>query len=280
MQNQVIFKSAAGRDAILDIYDSVLARWQVPYRPLELPTRYGRTFAIASGIESTPPLVLLHGSGSNSAMWIGDFPLYTSKYRVYAVDIPGEPGKSEAVRAPLKGPACEQWLVDVLDALRVDKTALVGISLGAWFALKFATANPERVDKLVLLCPSGIVTQKVSFTLLAALMMLTGRRGIERMTRIVNGNQAVPEEAIRYTRLIMENFNPRMDIMPLFSDEELGRLCMPVLLIVGAKDALLPSRKTARRLSGLLPHAEVVLLPESGHVLIDQSKRVMRFLSS
>ena len=52
MQNQVIFKSAAGRDAILDIYDSVLARWQVPYRPLELPTRYGRTFAIASGIAS------------------------------------------------------------------------------------------------------------------------------------------------------------------------------------------------------------------------------------
>jgi pimeloyl-ACP methyl ester carboxylesterase len=280
MRNQVIFKSAAGRDAILDIYDSVLARWRLPYQAMELPTRHGRTFVITSGVESAPPLVLLHGSGSNSAMWIGDFPEYASKYRVYAVDIPGEPGKSEAVRAPLKGPTCEQWLADVLDALKVDKTALVGISLGAWFGLKFATANPERVDKLALLCPSGIAAQKVSFTLLAVLMMLTGRWGIERMTRIVNGNQAVPEQAIHYTHLIMENFSPRMDIMPLFSDEELRCLCMPVLLIVGAKDALLPSRKTARRLSRLLPHAEVVLLPESGHVLIDQSKRVLRFLSS
>jgi pimeloyl-ACP methyl ester carboxylesterase len=68
-------------------------------------------------------------------------------------------------------------------------------------------------------------------------------------------------------------------MMPLFEDEELKRLEMPVLVIVGEKDALLHSRKTAERLSRLLPQATIEVLPDQGHVLIGLQERVLAFLT-
>jgi len=70
----------------MDQYDALLARWPVPYTTLGIASRYGATFVAASGSESAPPLVLIHGAGSNSAMWAGDVGEYSRHYRVYAVD--------------------------------------------------------------------------------------------------------------------------------------------------------------------------------------------------
>lgn len=110
MKNQAVFKSEEGKNAILTVYDSLLNRWPVPYETMNIPTRYGNTFVIACGEKSDPPLVLLHGTSSNSAIWIGDVVEYSRDYRVYTVDIPGEPGKSAAVRYDLTGPAHTEWL--------------------------------------------------------------------------------------------------------------------------------------------------------------------------
>lgn len=279
MKNRPIFKSIASKQAILERYDSILEQWPVPYETLTIPTQYGNTFVIACGDPLAPPLVLLHGSSSNSAMWIGDVTTYHHHYRVYALDIPGEPGKSEAVRFDLNGPDPAIWLLEVFTGLSIDQAALLGISLGGWLALKFATTYPERVEKLVLLCPAGVAPQKASFTLQTVALMFFGQWGIDRLIKIVNGNQPIPVEALEYTKLIANSFNPRIETIPIFSDEDLRRLRMPVLLIVGEKDALLPSKKTAARLSNLLPHLTLNVMPESGHVLINLAAPIMDFLS-
>jgi pimeloyl-ACP methyl ester carboxylesterase len=70
----------------------------VPYEKISLETSYGSAFAIACGEKSLPPLFLLHGSSSNSAMWISDAAEYAKHFRVYALDLPGEPGRSAEVR--------------------------------------------------------------------------------------------------------------------------------------------------------------------------------------
>ena len=124
---------------------------------------------IASGEKTAPPLILLHGSGSNAVSWAGDVAQYSLSFRVYAVDIPGEPGKSAEKRFPWDGPAYAEWLEDILDELQINKTTLLGLSQGGWIAIKFAVCDPERVDKLVLLAPGGIVPTKVSFILAAIL---------------------------------------------------------------------------------------------------------------
>jgi pimeloyl-ACP methyl ester carboxylesterase len=278
MQSQPIFKSAAGRNSILTVYDSILSQWPLAYETQMIPTRRGNTHVIACGDKSAPPLILMHGSSSNSLMWIGDVGEFCRHYRVYALDILGEPGKSEAVRHELTGPAYVEWLEDILKTLNLKQATFLGISLGAWMALKFATAHPDRVEKLVLLCPSGIGPQKSSFLISIILLMFMGEWGKKRLLRKINGKSPIPEEAIAYSKFIGAHFNPIMAALPIFSDTELTCLQMPLLVIVGARDVLLHSKKTAARLTKLLPQAAVKLLPEAGHVLINMGGEIMKFL--
>lgn len=94
MNTHTYFKSPEGEKAIMTFYDSMLAQWPVPYETHQIDTGLGPTFVIASGEKTAPPLMLLHGSTSNSLTWAGDVAAYSRYYRVYAVDTPGEPGKS------------------------------------------------------------------------------------------------------------------------------------------------------------------------------------------
>lgn len=259
-------------------YDAVLERWPVPYQRIMLPTRCGNTFIIASGEETFPPLILLHGASSNSSAWVADFPEFTRYFRVYAVDIPGEAGKSTQNRPSWNGPAYAEWLEDVLDGLQIEKAVLLGISQGGWMALKFAVCYPERVRKLVLLAPGGVVPARASFLLRAIPLSFLGRWGAEKLNRIVFGRQPMDAEAIQIMDAILTYFKPRIEKQPIFTDEELLRLKMPTLLVAGEQDALIDPVKTAQRLRALLPDLQVKLLPDTGHVLHHLAEEITPFL--
>ena len=261
-------------------YDALLARWPVPCTRLDVASRYGTTFVIASGNESAPPLVLIHGACSNSALWAGDVGQYSHRYRVFAVDLLGEPGKSAPVRPDWHGPAYAEWLGDVLDALKVERAILIGLSQGGWTALKFATSRPERVAKLVLLTPGGITPDRISFALRAIPLSFLGRWGIERINRMVFGPQPIPAEVNEVTTLIMTHFKPRIGVLPIFSDEALQRLTMPTLLLIGQNDALRDARKVAARMRKLVPELTAKIIPQAGHVLYDTPSHIMPFLAA
>jgi len=163
--------------------------------------------------------------------------------------------------------------------LQLQKVSFVGISLGAWMAVGFSTKYPLKVEKLVLLCPSSIGSQKISFMLKAIPLMLFGKWGSNKIARLVNGNQEIPREALDYTRLISKHFNIRTEPVPIYKDEELKQLSMPILVYAGDKDVLLNSKETINRISLLLPHANTNLLIGYGHVLINFKSEIIDFLS-
>ena len=280
MNTKLIYKSPAGEEAVMALYDSLLARWPVPCETLNIPTRHGNTFVIASGEKSSPPLVLLHGSNANSITWSNDVIEYISHYRVYAIDTLGEPGKSAPNRPKWDSLAYAEWLDDVFDYLNLEKVSLIGMSQSGWIALKFTTYKPERVGKLVLLCPDGVTPARLSFVLRAIPLSLLGRWGIKPIKRIVFGNEPLHEEVDEYVTLIMRHFKSRIDAQPIFSDEELQRLTMPTLLLVGAQDALFDSEKTAARMQKLVPHLTATILPEFGHVLYNTTTQIIPFLAN
>lgn len=280
MQTKRAFKSQEGKAAVLKFYDSLLEEWPLPNERFYVETRFGSTFIISTGEKDAPPLILLHGSGFNSIMWLGDTREYSRNYRVYAVDIPGEPGRSNENQLPFKGSAFAEWLLDVFKALKLEKASLIGISLGAWLSTKFSVSYPEKVDKLVLLCPAGIGRQKTSFLFKAMIYMLFGEKGMDKLYNQINGNQSLPEVALQYQKLIGKNFNFRREVIPLFSDLELKQLAMPVILFVGEKDIMLHSVATANRLRNLLPHAKINVLPGAGHTLINLTEQIISFLKS
>ena len=276
MTASAIYRTEAGRRDIQARYAEYLDNWPVPAEHHTVPTREGDTFVLASGREDAPPLVLLHGSGSNAAMWAGDVAAWSEHFRVLAVDVVGEPGRSAESRPPLDSLA--PWLDDVMDHFGLAAAAFVGASLGGWLATDYATKRPHRVAKLGLLCPGGIGGQKIGFLVKALLYKPFGAWGAHRSIKAATGVH--DPEVADYLVTIFRHFRPRYDRLPVFSDETLKALTMPVLAIVGARDAMLDSRGTAERLRRAVPHAAVTVLPEVGHAVLGQTGPVLDFLSS
>lgn len=276
-----IYKSPAGERAVAERYRELLDRWPVPNEQLRVPTREGETFVVASGPADAPPVLLLHGSTANTVMWSQDVAAWSTSFRVYAVDMIGEPGLSAPARPPLASEAYARWLDDVLTGLGLTTVALVGVSLGGWLAMDFATRCPDRVDRVVLLNPSGIGRQRFGFLFKAMLLSLLGERGLRRTLEIAAA--PIPPEALRGTEiadltvLIARHFRPRMGKIPVFSDDALLALPMPVLVIVGAHDTLLDATDTARR-AATIPHATVRVLPDAGHIIWGQTDEIDEFL--
>lgn len=275
----MIYKTEAGEREILRRYKQTLARWPVPAEHVRVPTREGETFVLVCGPEDAPPLLLLHGSGSNAAMWMGDVTVWAKHFRVHAVDMIGEPGLSAQSRPPLDSSAYALWLDDVLDHFGLERAAVTGASLGGWLALDYATRRPGRVEKLALLCPGGVGRQKVGFLVKALLYKPFGQWGMRRSLKVVAGVDAheTPEIA-EYLTVTFTHFLPRRDRLPVFTDEALRRLTMPVLVIVGAHDAMFDSHGTAERLRRAVPHATVTVLPEVAHSIIGQTQPILDFL--
>ena len=280
MNNTSHYKTPAGESAVMALYDKALAQWPVPYTTLEVETRHGRAFTIASGEPGAPALILLHGAGSNSIIWGADVVKYSRQHRVYAVDLPGEAGRSAPNRPDWKGPAFAEWLQDVLDGLGVQQATLAGISQGGWTALKFATSYPERVSKLALLCPGGVTPDRLSFVFTVMRLSLMGRRGEDQLMRTLYGSQPITPEALEITHLMLTQFKGRMGVLPIFSDAQLRRLLVPVLLLLGGQDPLRPSPRIAARLQALLPHVTTVILPKAGHVLLNTTSHILPFLAA
>jgi pimeloyl-ACP methyl ester carboxylesterase len=130
-----IYASAAGGRAVQRRYREILGLWPIPNERLTIQTREGDTFVVTCGPQDAPPLLLLHGSGGNTAMWMGDVADWGQDFRVYAIDLVGEPGLSAPSRPRLASEAYALWLDDVLRALDVPRVSIVGVSLGGWLAL-------------------------------------------------------------------------------------------------------------------------------------------------
>jgi pimeloyl-ACP methyl ester carboxylesterase len=281
-----IYKSPAGERAVKERYQAFLRYWPVPNEKLRVPTGAGETFVIASGKPNAPPLVLLHGSGFNSVSWMGDVATWAENFRVYAVDIIGHPGFSAPARPPYDSDAYAQWLDDVLTSLGPGKYSIVGISLGGWIATDFAIRRPDRVARLVLLCPGGIGREKISMLKLFLIilpLLAIGALGRRKAMQIMLGGEALPDsKAARaladFMSLISRHFRHNLAKVTRFEDEALRRITRPLLLIVGGRDAMIDSTETRNRVTTNIATAQIEYLPDAGHALFGYTKAVDTFL--
>jgi len=277
-----VYRSKEAAWAVEAQYRRVLDRWPVAKAELHLQTRQGSTFVLASGPEAAPPVLLLHGSQANSAAWLPDITLWSTRFRVFAIDMIGEPGFSARVRPELAGDAHALWLDDVLQGLELERAAIVGTSLGGWLALDYASRRLAAVQALALICPAGIGRQK-NFLLRAMALLLLGPWGKRKVRELVFGPapKILPEAFEPIAELmntLPRAIKPRVVRIPRLTDAQLRELTVPVLAIIGGRDALLDSRDTRARLQLAVQHAEICFIENGYHFLPDQASRVMDFL--
>lgn len=273
-----IYRSETGRREIEESYRRLLAEAPVALRTRLVETRQGLTHLIEAGAPDDEAVLLLHGSASNSAAWLGDIPAWSREFRVIAADMPGHPGLSEARPLTLAGDAAADWLSALLAVIGAEPVRLVGVSLGAWVALDFACRYPDRVRALSLLSPGGLARARGSFLWKALPLALLGDWGSDRVQRMVFRPVEVPDAVLEFARLVSRHYRPMTERVPVLSDAELGRLRMPVQFFGGTEDALLRARESAERLARLVPHAQVHLLGGQGHAILGQTEAILAFL--
>jgi pimeloyl-ACP methyl ester carboxylesterase len=279
-----LFRSEAGRKIIHEQYRSVLDKWPVPGQELRIPTCQGETFVVACGPETAPPVILLHGGGNTSAMWSRSIRAWAENFRIYAIDIIGEPGFSAPARPSFRSDAYALWMDDLWTALRLTRASIVGASIGGLLALDYAIKRPGNLHTLVLLAPAGIAHVRLRYLASALPLFFLGSWGRRKALELVMGLPAeemtpAAEDFLKSCELILTHHVIRTQPLPVFSDRLLRRLTMPVLAIVGARDIVFSAKTTRRRLQACVSKTKVVWLPTAGHGLTDQTQAVLEFLS-
>ena len=280
MKKTGIYKSEKGREEVLQFYGHLLGDWPTSNEKREVLTKYGTTFVIESGQKDAPVLVLLHGSATNSAMWKEDARVYSKNFLVVAIDIPGEAGRSSENRIPYQHGEHADWLMDLFQQLEIEEAIVVGCSTGGWVALDFTLKYPDRVSKLVLLASAGLSPIKLGSVFKIMMVSVFGRWGFEQVNKMVYGNLEIEPVVLQFAELLKQDFNPRTDPLPIFSDAQLQQINCPVLFMGGDADCFYNSEKSARRLQKSCSNAICVILPNTGHVLTDTVSIIYPFIKN
>lgn len=214
-------------------------------------------------------------------MWMREVVVWSTEHRVHAVDVIGDAGRSSPSRPPLESDAHALWLGDVMDALGVQRAAIVGASLGGGLALDLAIRAPDRVGSLVLITPARIADKNTIGWALP--LLLLGPWGARKVRERIVGAlaTAVTDDERRFaafTDSIFNGMRPRTEGAPAVTDEQLAQLAVPVLVLLGADDVTMDSARIKLRIERHVPTAEVVVFPDTRHYLGDQSATIAAFL--
>lgn len=278
---------------------STQARSMAPWPPLEaharrvaLPRSGVSLFLYDTGPAEAPSLLLIHGLGSEADTWRHVVPRLASRFRIIAVDLPGF-GRSDKPRRAYTVPFFCDTLVELLDALGIARTGLVGHSLGAVIAHFAALQRPERVERLVLVDGSLFApSQKLDVATLLFLMPGVGEALYRRFQRDANAayrslepyyghlgglpesereflyrrvNERVADDAQR--RAFFSAFRRLALWLPRQQSglrERLANPAVPTLVVWGEADRVNPVAN-GRALGAVQPSARLVIVPGAGH---------------
>ncbi len=232
-----------------------------------------------------PPLVLLHGFTGATTTWTPLLPRLATEHDAIAIDLPGH-GRSSAP-ASADRYALTRFaddLLRVLDALAIDRVALLGYSMGGRAALRFALHAPDRIAALVLESTSpGIADAARRAERRESDRALANEIERDGVSAFVRRWETLPLWASQHTlpasvRSRLRAQREANDAAGLASslrgagageDEpvlpQLGTIKAPVLLVAGALDAAYVA--AAGQMADALPNARLTVVPDAGHAV-------------
>ena len=285
-------------------YDGLVAKITVPFESGYAQTRFGRTHYLVSGPPDAPPIILIQGVAGSAPLWRYQLRDLSQQFRVYALDTVGQPGRSDPNPPSFLDDSYSLWLRDVLDDLRIERAHVGGISAGGWLALKFGLFAPDRVRKVVMSGPTGLMRASLpvkiwfnnwirkpkqvdaleeSLTARSYSPSSQGRAHDQQIARAM----ALATKHYRVDRSLgiydprTRRVNPlaglrvmRAFFLPM-PDAELRRFAVPGLLVLGEHETLYDPKSAAARVRRLMPTVETRIIPGVGHtVLYDRPEEV------
>ena len=219
------------------------------------------------------PVVLLSNSlGATRAMWDPQVPALAEHFRVVRYDTRGH-GQSPAPAGPYSIDDLVDDVVALLDRLGVVRASFAGLSLGGMTGMRLAAREPERVDRLALLCTSAKTDPQPFLDRAAAVRA----GGTAPLAPTIAGRWLTPGYAAEHRDLVA-----RLEAMIAGCDDEgyaacaevvaridlradLARISAPTLVISGADDLALPPDHQKAIADGI-PGAELLTVGPGAHL--------------
>ncbi|MGK0376040.1 MAG: pimeloyl-ACP methyl ester carboxylesterase [Arenicella sp.] len=241
------------------------------------------------GAINKPALVLIHGTSASLHTWQPLVDSLSDRYRLISLDLPGHGLTGANAERDYSRQAMVRAIWQVLDHLDIQSATLVGNSLGGAVAWASALDNPERVEALILLAPSGAPRTSVSksnigFKILAssvgqALMKKITPRSIIQVSLVqtVAVPEVVTEQMVdRYWQLLRMQGNRQamIDLANTPRDEKawtkFSSIKAPTLVIWGEQDGVLPVTMVTT-FENQIKNARVITLENVGHLPMEEA---------
>jgi pimeloyl-ACP methyl ester carboxylesterase len=241
-----------------------------------------------AGPAEAPPLLLLHGIGSNSMGWRFQFDALADCFRLIAWNAPGYV-LSDPLRADT--PSAEDYPAafdDFLVALDIERFDVLANSFGTRVAQGFACLHPGRIARAVFTGTSVVQNLSAAESARAvearAAQVARGGYGFGERAAALLGSQA-PAETIAIVQHVLRATNPKGFMQAARSGAggnavRLGTgLTMPLLMIQGGEDRVTPLAANAALLAAAIPQAQLVVLDGCGHLPeLEEPARVNRLV--
>lgn len=224
---------------------------------------------------SGEPILLVHGFCGSSAYWQKVIPALAERFRVIAPDLRGH-GGSSAPDEPYTMERMAEDLVHLLDALEVERAALLGHSLGGYVTLAFAERHADRLTGFGLIHSTAYPDDEQGRANRDKGMESIRQNGMEPFVKALVPKLFAPDSAaarpddMRLAREIGLGTDPKGAIHTLQGMRDrpdrrhvLQETRLPVLLVAGEQDQIVSPAKT---FTADGPHVRQVLLSKAGHM--------------
>jgi len=219
-----------------------------------------------------PPLVLVHGLGSSATQDWGRLigPL-SGRLHVFAPDLPGFGESERPPGADYSIPMQVEAVRDFMTAVGLGQARVAGLSMGGWVACRLAGSHPEMVERLLVVDAAGMRPDGPAIP--AEALLPRDEEGVRRLVAVVRHKAPVPPSFVardilehrRREEWIVRRALESMAAGRDWLNGTLGRADMPVLVVWGKQDALIPVAYAAG-LAAEFPRAELTVLDGCGHV--------------
>ena len=279
-----VFKKKTEKAEYIKSYNKALKLWKVPFKEEDVQTTFGTAHVLISGPREATPLVLLHGMDASSTMWYPNIEALSKNHRVYAIDFLMEPGKSVSSGDGLNTTEVVSWYNQIFQHYKLKKFKVVGASRGGWIATLLATQENSNISKLVLLSPAQTFESIDKKGKAMPALMLKLFPNEKKLNRTLDAFSYDPQkiDAIYKKQFYLANkyakSNTSMLQMQPFSKEDLQKINIPVLVLIGDHDVI-NSEDSLEKATELIPKSKTEKIKDAGHFLtIDQSKLVNKMM--
>lgn len=193
-------------------------------------------------------LVLIHGLGASAERWEFVIPKFSKDFAVFVPDLIGF-GYSDKPNVDYTTEYFAKFVSSFLQTLGIERSMMIGSSLGGQIAIEYAAKNQKSLDKLVLVSPSGLTKQSTpafDAYVMAALYpdLEIAKNAFNMMTGGKEENQSIAESFVQRMRLPNAKFAFMSALLGLKHASEietkLAVINVPTLVVWGEKDPVIP----------------------------------------